>query len=59
MPPAAAAAAAFTGDLQAAVADGQVTTQAGHDLFGHLQQLLFGPPGQNPEQSQPMYHRAD
>jgi len=42
--PPAAAAAAFVGDLQAGVADGQVTRQAGQDLFGHLQQALFGPP---------------
>ena len=50
-------AAAFTGDLQAAVTDGQVTTQAGHDLFGHLQQLLFGPPGQNAQQIQQQYQQ--
>ena len=57
MPPAAAAAAAFTGDLQAAVAGGQVTQQAGQDLFSHLQQLLFGPPGQNPQQIQQQYQQ--
>jgi serine/threonine-protein kinase len=57
LPPAAAAAAAFTGDLQAAVADGQVTRQAGQDLFSHLQQLLFGPPGQNPQQIQQQYQQ--
>ncbi len=57
LPPAAAAAAAFTGDLQAAVADGQVTPQAGQDLFGHLQQLLFGPPGQDPQQIQQQYQQ--
>ena len=57
MPPAAAAAAAFTGDLQAGVADGQVTQQAGQDVFGHLQQLLFGPPGQNPQQIQQQYQQ--
>jgi hypothetical protein len=55
LPPAAAAAATFTGDLQAAVADGQVTQQAGQDLFNHLQQLLFGPPGQNAQQTQQQY----
>jgi hypothetical protein len=54
---AAAAAAAFTGDLQAAVAGGQVTQQAGQDLFSHLQQLLFGPPGQNPQQIQQQYQQ--
>ena len=47
LPPTAAAAAGFVGDLQAGVADGQVTQQAGQDLFSHLQPLLFGPPGQN------------
>ena len=57
LPPAAAAAAAFTGDLQAATADGQVTQQAGQDLFSHLQQLLFGPPGQNPQQIQQQYQQ--
>ncbi len=57
LPPAAAAAAAFTGDLQAAVADGQVTPQAGQDLFSRLQQLLFGPPGQNAQQIQQQYQQ--
>jgi hypothetical protein len=57
LPPAAAAAGAFTGDLQAAVADGQVTPQAGQDLFNHLQQLLFGPPGQNTQQIQQQYQQ--
>ena len=45
LPPVAAAAATLVGDLQAGVADGQVTQQAGQDLFSHLQPLLFGPPG--------------
>jgi hypothetical protein len=57
LPPAAAAAAALVGDLQAAVADGQVTRQAGQDLFSHLQQLLFGPPGQNAQQIQQRYQQ--
>ena len=57
LPPAAAAAAAFVGDLQAAVADGQVAQPAGQDLFNHLQQLLFGPPGQNPQQIQQQYEQ--
>jgi len=57
LPPAAAAAGAFVGDLQAAVADGQVTPQAGQDLFSHLQQLLFGPPGQNTQQIQQQYQQ--
>jgi hypothetical protein len=55
LPPAAAAAAAFVGDLEAGAADGQVTQQAGQDLFNHLQPLLFGPPGQNAQQIQQQY----
>jgi hypothetical protein len=58
LPPAAAAAARFVGDLQAAVTDGQVTQQAGQDLFSHLQQLLFGPPGQNTQQIQQQYEQV-
>ncbi len=50
LPPAAAAAGAFVGDLQAGVADGQVAQPAGQDLFTHLQQALFGPPGQQAQQ---------
>jgi serine/threonine-protein kinase len=57
LPTAAAAAAAFVGDLQAEVTDGQVTQQAGQDLFDHLQQLLFRPPGQDPEQIQQQYQQ--
>ena len=37
------------------MADGQVTPQAGQDLYNHLQQLLFAPPGQNPQQIQQQY----
>jgi serine/threonine-protein kinase len=59
LPPAAAAAAAFVGDLQGAVTDGQVTQQAGQDLFSHLQQLLFGPPGQNAQQIQQLAQAYD
>ena len=55
LPPAAAAAAALVGDLQAGVADGQVTQQAGQDLFNHLQPLLFGPPGQGAQQIRQQY----
>ena len=55
LPPAAAAAAAFVGDLKAGVADGQVTPQAGQDLYGHLQPLLFPPPDQKPQQIQQQY----
>ena len=46
LPPAAAAAAAFVGDLEAGVAGGQVSQQAGQDLFNQLQQLLFQTPDQ-------------
>jgi hypothetical protein len=45
----------FVGDLEAGVADGQVTPQSGQDLYNHLQQLLFGPPGQNAQQIQQRY----
>ena len=55
MPSAAAAAGAFVGDLEVGVASGQVTQQAGQDLFNHLQQLLFGPPGQDPQQVDQQY----
>jgi len=55
LPPLAAAAAAFVGDLAAGVTNGQVTPQAGQDLYNHLQQLLFGPPGQTSQQIQQQY----
>jgi hypothetical protein len=32
-----------------------VAPQAGQDLYNHLQQLLFGPPGQDPQQIQKQY----
>jgi len=55
LPPAAAAAAAFVGVLQAGVADGQVTQQAAQDLYNHLQQVLFAPPGQSTQQVRQQY----
>ena len=55
LPPAAAAAGAFVSDLEAGVATGQVSEQAGHNLFNQLQQLLFRPPGQNAQQVQQQY----
>jgi eukaryotic-like serine/threonine-protein kinase len=55
LPPAASAVAAFVGDLQAGVSDGQVAPPAGQDLLHHLQPLLFGPPGQNTQQVQQQY----
>ena len=53
--PVAAAAAALVGDLKDGVADGQVAQQAGQNLFNQLQQLLFPPPGQDPQQLQQQY----
>jgi serine/threonine-protein kinase len=55
LPPAAAAAAALVGDLKAGVTDGQVTQQAGQDLFSHLQPLLFPPARQNARQTHDQY----
>jgi eukaryotic-like serine/threonine-protein kinase len=52
LPPVAAAAATFVGELEAGVTDGQVTPQAGQDLYNHLQQLLFSPPGHDPQRIQ-------
>ena len=57
LPPSAAAAAAFTGELTAAVADGQVTQQAGQGMFNQLQQLLFRPQGENQLQVQQQYQQ--
>src|ERR1700722_10645819 len=48
--PVAAAAATLVGDLKEGVSDGQVAPQAGQNLFNQLQQLLFQPSGQNPQQ---------
>lgn len=53
--PAAAAAATLVGDLKEGVADGQVTQQAGQNLFNQLQQVLFPPPGQDAQQLQQQY----
>jgi hypothetical protein len=55
LPPLAAAAAAFVGDLQAGVASGEVTSQAGQNMFNQLQQLLFEPSDRNPQQVQQQY----
>ena len=52
---AAAAAGALVGDLKEGVTDGQVTQQAGQNLFNQLQQLLFPPPGQGTQQLQQQY----
>jgi len=55
LPQVAAAAAAFVGDLQAGVTWGQVSTDAGQNLFNQLQRLLFQPPDQDPERAQQQY----
>ena len=55
LPPLAAAAAAFVGDLQAGVASGEVTSRAGQSMFNQLQQLLFQPSDRNPQQVQQQY----
>jgi serine/threonine protein kinase len=55
LPPLAAAAASFVGALQAGVVSGQVSTQAGQNMFNQLQQLLFQPPDRNPQQVQQQY----
>jgi eukaryotic-like serine/threonine-protein kinase len=55
LPPVAAAAATLVGELEAGVGDGQVTPQAGEDLYKHLQQVLFGSPHQDPQQIQHLY----
>ena len=51
----AAAAAILVGDLKQGVTDGQVTQQAGQQIFQQLQQLLFPPPGQDSQQLQQQY----
>jgi serine/threonine protein kinase len=55
LPPVATAAATLVGDLQAGVTKGQVTQQAGQNMFNQLQQLLFAPPGQSAQQTQNQY----
>jgi eukaryotic-like serine/threonine-protein kinase len=55
LPPVAAAAGTFVGDLDAGVIDGQVAQPAGQDLYQHLQPLLFAPPDQTPQQIQQQY----
>jgi hypothetical protein len=55
MPPAARAAAALVGGLEAGVESGQVTSQAGQNMFNQLQQLLFQSPGLDPGRVQQQY----
>ncbi len=54
LPPAAMAAGALVGNLQAGVADGQVTQEAGQNLFNQLQQVLFQAAG-NAQQREQQY----
>jgi hypothetical protein len=49
-PPAAAAAGRFVAVLQAGMASGQVSPDAGQNLFNQLSQLLFQPGGKNQQQ---------
>ena len=51
VPTMAAAAGNLVRDLEAGVQAGHVTPQAGQNMFGHLQQLLFIPGGQQPQQA--------
>jgi eukaryotic-like serine/threonine-protein kinase len=54
-PPIATAAGRFVAVLQAGLASGQVSQQAGQNMFNQLSQLLFEPPGQNQQQLQQRY----
>jgi serine/threonine-protein kinase len=57
VPPVAAATGALVSDLEAGVQAGHLTPQAGQDLFGHLQPLLFNPGGQQPQQISQQYQQ--
>ncbi len=54
-PPAATAAGTLVSDLEAGVTSGQVSQQAGQNLFNQLQQLLFQPTGRGAQQLQNQY----
>jgi hypothetical protein len=55
-PPAAATAAGtLVSDLEAGVAAGEVSQQAGQNIFSQLQQLLFNTSSQNPAQVEQQY----
>jgi serine/threonine-protein kinase len=51
VPTMAAAAGDLVRDLEAGVQAGHVTPQAGQNMFGHLQPLLFNSGGQQPQQA--------
>jgi eukaryotic-like serine/threonine-protein kinase len=56
-PPSAAAAGGLVRDVEAGVEAGHLTPQAGQDLFGHLQPLLFQPGGRQPQQVSQQYQQ--
>jgi len=57
LPPTAAAAAALVGELQVAVADGQVSQQAAQDMLNGLQHLLFDSSGQSTQEIDQRYNQ--
>ena len=57
VPPLAAATGALVGEVEAGVQAGHLTPQAGQDLFGHLQPLLFNPGNQQPQQVRQQYQQ--
>lgn len=58
-PPMATAAGTLVRDIEAGVQAGNLTPQAGQDLYGHLQPLLFNPGSQQPQQDQQQYQQLD
>ena len=54
-PPAAKASGAFVTALQAGMADGQVSQQAGGNLINQFNQLMFNTPRDNPQQLEQQY----
>ena len=57
LPKVATAAGQFVAVLEAGMASGQVSQQAGQDLLNQLSQLLSEPPGQNQQQAQQRYYQ--
>ncbi len=55
IPASARAAGTLVSELEAGVVNGDVSQQAGQNLFQQLQQLLFSTPGQNAEQVEQQY----
>jgi hypothetical protein len=54
-PPVAKASGSFVSDLQAGMADGQVSAQAGQSLINQFNQLLFNTPRDNAQQVEQQY----